>query len=109
VQHNVSEEISAGIRPEVAARLPRSYPLNTPLPKAPKMRIYCGYGHGVPTERAYHYRYDSSGLEPEQCPAAGLNSNPKIAMGQVCISVTSVAVGTAPREMSESTSREGSV
>ena len=33
-------------------------PLSTPLPKAPRMRVYCGYGHGLPTERAYHYKHD---------------------------------------------------
>ncbi len=30
-------------------------PLNTPLPKAPSMAIYCLYGTGAPTERAYRY------------------------------------------------------
>mmetsp|Transcript_11433 Transcript_11433/g.32946 ORF Transcript_11433/g.32946 Transcript_11433/m.32946 type:complete len:657 (-) Transcript_11433:41-2011(-) len=30
-------------------------PLATPLPKAPNMKIYCIYGVGQPTERAYSY------------------------------------------------------
>lgn len=28
----------------------------TPLPHAPNMKIYCLYGHGVDTERAYYYK-----------------------------------------------------
>ncbi|KAL7559038.1 hypothetical protein ACA910_016380 [Epithemia clementina (nom. ined.)] len=31
-------------------------PTQTPLPHAPNMRIYCLYGVGRPTERAYHYK-----------------------------------------------------
>jgi hypothetical protein len=30
-------------------------PLTYPLPAAPSMRLYCFYGVGIPTERAYHY------------------------------------------------------
>ena len=33
-----------------------SNPLEARLPKAPSMKIYCFYGVGKPTERAYHYR-----------------------------------------------------
>ncbi|CDK27017.1 unnamed protein product [Kuraishia capsulata CBS 1993] len=33
-----------------------SNPLEVPLPNAPDMKIYCLYGVGNPTERAYHYR-----------------------------------------------------
>ncbi|KAF2227676.1 Phospholipid:diacylglycerol acyltransferase [Elsinoe ampelina] len=34
-------------------------PLETRLPKAPNMRIYCFYGVGKPTERAYYYHHES--------------------------------------------------
>lgn len=30
-------------------------PLKCPLPKAPSLKLYCMYGHGMPTERAYSY------------------------------------------------------
>lgn len=70
-------------RPEGAVQIPYTDPMTTPLPRAPRMRLYCGYGHGLPTERAYHYRYDSSGLEPEQCPAWQLEASPRISLGQV--------------------------
>lgn len=35
-------------------------PLETRLPLAPSLKIYCFYGVGKPTERAYFYRTDSS-------------------------------------------------
>lgn len=31
-------------------------PTRTPLPYAPNLKIYCLYGFGIDTERAYHYR-----------------------------------------------------
>ena len=31
-------------------------PTRTPLPYAPNMKIYCMYGVGIPTERAYNYK-----------------------------------------------------
>ena len=31
----------------------------TPLPKAPNMKIYCLYGVGIDTERAYYYKRNS--------------------------------------------------
>jgi hypothetical protein len=31
-------------------------PLETALPKAPDMSIYCLYGTGIDTERAYYYQ-----------------------------------------------------
>lgn len=34
-------------------------PLETRLPLAPDMKIYCFYGVGKPTERAYYYRADT--------------------------------------------------
>ena len=30
-------------------------PLKCPLPKAPKMEMFCLYGVGIPTERSYYY------------------------------------------------------
>lgn len=39
-------------------------PLETRLPLAPSMKIYCFYGIGKPTERAYFYRQSSSPFSP---------------------------------------------
>lgn len=50
-------------------------PLTTPLPKAPRMRLYCAYGHGLPSERAYHYKHIRLPLEEDQCPAVGLGTD----------------------------------
>lgn len=56
-------------------------PLSTPLPKAPRMRMYCGYGHGLPTERAYHYKHDK--CDDDQSPASQLEAHPQVSLGQV--------------------------
>ncbi|KAJ4303237.1 phospholipid:diacylglycerol acyltransferase [Kalmusia sp. IMI 367209] len=37
-------------------------PLETRLPRAPNLKIYCFYGVGKPTERAYYYRDDQDPL-----------------------------------------------
>ncbi|KAF7823299.1 putative phospholipid:diacylglycerol acyltransferase 2 [Senna tora] len=37
-----------------------SNPLETKLPEAPNMEIYCLYGVGIPTERSYVYKLSSS-------------------------------------------------
>jgi len=37
-------------------------PLETRLPLAPNLKIYCFYGFGKPTERAYYYRPDTDPL-----------------------------------------------
>ncbi|KAH3759738.1 phospholipid:diacylglycerol acyltransferase [Pelomyxa schiedti] len=37
-----------------------SNPLESPLPNAPDMTVYCLYGVGKSTERAYHYNHDGS-------------------------------------------------
>ncbi|XP_009625751.1 putative phospholipid:diacylglycerol acyltransferase 2 [Nicotiana tomentosiformis] len=37
-----------------------SNPLETKLPDAPDMEIYCSYGVGIPTERSYVYKLSSS-------------------------------------------------
>lgn len=39
-------------------------PLETRLPLAPSLRIYCFYGVGKPTERAYYYRAPDNGQTP---------------------------------------------
>ena len=45
-------------------RIPAKWinPLETRLPLAPNLKIYCFYGIGKPTERAYFYRDDTSPL-----------------------------------------------
>jgi len=41
----------------------------TPLPKAPNMKVYCLYGVGIETERAYYYkRNQEEGTEDEDIP-----------------------------------------
>ncbi len=35
-------------------------PLEVPLPNAPDMKVYCFYGVGNPTERAYYYKEESN-------------------------------------------------
>jgi phospholipid:diacylglycerol acyltransferase len=46
---------------EANQKIPRKWsnPLETRLPKAPNMKIYCFYGIGKETERAYYYREDN--------------------------------------------------
>lgn len=86
MQHEVdamTAESDESARPGSPVQVPDMDPLVTPLPHAPRMRMYCGYGHGLPTERAYHYRYDSLGLESDQCPASEPEGNPGVALGQV--------------------------
>jgi phospholipid:diacylglycerol acyltransferase len=49
---------------EANNRIPSKWinPLETRLPLAPDMKIYCFYGMGKPTERAYFYRPDTEPL-----------------------------------------------
>lgn len=53
----------------------------TPLPHAPSMKIYCLYGVGIPTERAYHYQEWKSDIEDQELdtphPSAVLDVNYK--------------------------------
>ena len=46
---------------------PRTWsdPSRTPLPHAPKMKIYCLYGVGLKTERAYFYKRTAVNLEDD--------------------------------------------
>ncbi|KAK5131567.1 hypothetical protein LTR08_000822 [Meristemomyces frigidus] len=53
---------------EANALIPSKWvnPLETRLPLAPDMKIYCFYGVGKPTERAYFYRADNEPLMPDK-------------------------------------------
>lgn len=62
-RHQVESSFSRGIahtsgEVEANEKNPKKWinPLETRLPLAPNMRIYCFYGVGKPTERAYYYR-----------------------------------------------------
>eukprot|EP00892_Ulva_mutabilis_P006675 jgi/Ulvmu1/437/UM001_0444.1 len=82
-----SERSGQRLQPQHARRasVPHYDPLATPLPAAPGLRLYCGYGHGIATERAYHYRHSPVLCEEEQCPAGMLEtdlSNTQIAAGK---------------------------
>jgi phospholipid:diacylglycerol acyltransferase len=46
-------------------------PLRCPLPLAPSMRLYCIYGTGKPTERAYSYVKTPSTAEPATAASEG--------------------------------------
>jgi hypothetical protein len=59
----------------VRASVKNYNPLTTPLPNAPNMRLYCSYGHGLPTERAYHYKHIWLDLDDDQCPAVGIGTD----------------------------------
>lgn len=47
-------------------------PLQVPLPKAPGMKMYCFYGHGKDTERAYVYEHVPKSQWPEALQEAHL-------------------------------------
>lgn len=48
-----------------------SDPSRTPLPHAPSMKIYCLYGVGIDTERAFYYRKNTEMDEGQShCPAS---------------------------------------
>ncbi|RKF57511.1 Phospholipid:diacylglycerol acyltransferase [Golovinomyces cichoracearum] len=66
-QDQVRESYSHGVAHTTAEvesneLIPRKWinPLETRLPLAPNLNIYCFYGIGKPTERAYYYRNSSS-------------------------------------------------
>lgn len=71
------EQAGERLRPQHAQRATVSYydPLATPLPRAPGLRVYCGYGHGIATERAYHYRHSPVLCDSQQCPAGMLETD----------------------------------
>jgi phospholipid:diacylglycerol acyltransferase len=65
VQQNYSQGIATNRKQvEDNQRIPAKWinPLETRLPLAPNLKIYCFYGIGKPTERAYFYRDDPSPL-----------------------------------------------
>lgn len=69
----ITRSYSHGVAHTTAAvesnqRLPSKWinPLETRLPLAPNLKIYCFYGIGKETERAYYYRADDD-------PLSGLN------------------------------------
>jgi hypothetical protein len=55
--------------------------MTTPLPNAPNMRIYCAYGHGLQTERAYVYKHEQPQYQADQCPAGNVDT--EVNAGQV--------------------------
>jgi len=50
-------------------------PLETRLPLAPDMKIYCFYGIGKPTERAYFYRSDTEPLLHHTTPRVMIDTS----------------------------------
>jgi phospholipid:diacylglycerol acyltransferase len=54
--------------------IPRKWinPLETRLPYAPDMKIFCFYGVGKPTERAYYYKEELDLLRNQTTAAIGL-------------------------------------
>ena len=100
-----SSSSSVGPRPAPArARVPAARfgdPLNSPLPNAPNLKIFCVYGVGKSTERAYHYvhRPDSAdrpfaldvsrhggGVERGVTSVDGDGSIPLVSLGYMCAS-----------------------
>jgi phospholipid:diacylglycerol acyltransferase len=58
-----------------------SNPLESPLPFAPNMKIYCLYGVGKETERGYIYSYDKNGKIPYSIQTKYSNLKEKIQSG----------------------------
>ena len=76
-------------------------PLTAPLPRAPNLKIYCLYGVGKPTERAYHYVHrpgqperpfaldvsvHGRGVERGVTSVDGDGSIPLVSLGYMCAS-----------------------
>jgi phospholipid:diacylglycerol acyltransferase len=67
VQHAYSHGIATtAAQVEANENIPRTWlnPLEARLPLAPNLKIYCFYGIGKPTERAYFYKHSSNPLHP---------------------------------------------
>ena len=61
-----------------------SNPLESSLPHAPDMKIYCLYGLGLQTEIGYKYRMDQDYRVKEFVHADGDGSVPEISLGYMC-------------------------
>ncbi|OIT36012.1 PREDICTED: putative phospholipid:diacylglycerol acyltransferase 2 [Nicotiana attenuata] len=57
LSHGIAEDLDD---PKYTHHKYWSNPLETKLPDAPDMEIYCSYGVGIPTERSYVYKLSSS-------------------------------------------------
>ncbi|KAF5843873.1 Lecithin:cholesterol acyltransferase-domain-containing protein, partial [Dunaliella salina] len=77
----LGSQTSEGMRTSMPDKLPL-FPnaLTTPLPPAPSVKIFCMYGTGLPTERAYHYLHPN-GWTP------GKKGNGSTAGNSTCSSV----------------------
>ncbi|KAJ1798153.1 phospholipid:diacylglycerol acyltransferase [Coemansia sp. RSA 2399] len=66
-------------------------PLQHQLPDAPNMTIFCLYGHGAVTERAYHYTADRHDLQQEALegapPALRIDKQPRAHLANVDIGI----------------------
>ncbi|KAJ8296972.1 Phospholipid:diacylglycerol acyltransferase [Rhodotorula toruloides] len=60
-----------------------SNPLEVQLPKAPSMTIYCLYGVGKETERAYFYQ--QGGYEHDETPTVNLTDSGASSLEPVCL------------------------
>lgn len=70
---------------EANNKLPSKWinPLETRLPLAPDMKIYCFYGIGKPTERAYFYRPDTEPLVDKTPPRVMIDTSVSFSDGSV--------------------------
>ncbi|KAJ1666290.1 phospholipid:diacylglycerol acyltransferase [Coemansia sp. RSA 1813] len=71
---------------------PRTWtnPLQHQLPDAPNMTIFCLYGHGAVTERAYYYTADRHDLQQEESgapPALRIDKRPRSNVANVDIGI----------------------
>ncbi|GAA6053369.1 hypothetical protein JCM3770_004134 [Rhodotorula araucariae] len=60
-----------------------SNPLEVQLPKAPSMKIYCLYGTGKETERAYFYQ--QGGYEHDESPTVDFDAPGALEQAAVCL------------------------
>jgi len=62
-------------------------PSQTPLPHAPNMKIYCLYGVGKPTERAYYYKLNHAESKDGGAPSSNNASNDTHAQQQHMLNI----------------------
>jgi len=61
-------------------------PLTDPLPRAPSLKMYCLYGVGVPTERAYSMREEGGELRIDTIFSTdGDGTVPLVSLGYMCV------------------------